>query len=289
MKQITIFILLSFFTFNSYSQEQFWKVFKNDLEKLGLSDSITFSSQSHHKISRHQGVEKIFKRSNYRGYNINYLFNESGNITLEVSINEDSSIYSTTTYKYQKGRLFEKIKTYDSLTFYRTLFKYDSNNQVIKEIKLGKNNDTSRIVYRKYNKEGNLIELLSDDQGDGQLYYKFTYKYFPHKHIIKSTCYDKKGKVSYKRNYLQDKHFNLIRMTTIRNRDKSATAYYYNDKNLLIKKESVNFHHNNEFKYVINYEYIYDSSGQWIKKVEFNENSSDGQIWIRTTKIKKLA
>ena len=73
-------------------------------------------------------------------------------------------------------------------------------------------------------------------------------------------------------------------MNTISNNSKSTIKYYYNEMGLLVKQESVSEHQNREFKDEINYEYVYNDSGQWIKKIEFYKKSVDGEIWIRTIK-----
>lgn len=224
-------------------------------------------------------------------------YDSKGNSIESVHYGRDSVFDSRYTYKYNKKNLILQVVKYglDNNILNKTNFKYNGKDQLIEEIELGpKDNVESKNTY-KYDNEGNKIEV-DTYTSIGKLKERNTYKYDNHGNMIQNSVYMSNGYLSENRIYKFDKYGNQIEniqyedgnITSkyISKYDKdrkkiesekylpvmtSRVIYKYDDYGNIIEEEGNYTMSTHTFDSKTTFEYEYDRSKNWIKRIEFED------------------
>jgi hypothetical protein len=180
----------------------------------------------------HEKIEIIYK----------YFYNAENLLTLETAYNPDKSIYSKTTFLYDKNRnLVENIrfKSKDKICFTEKMI-YDENNRIIEKII------------------------------DRSIYAKICYKYNKVDQIFKEIEYDQNGIIRFERHHIYDQKGKKNRVITyLPNRDILVKCINrYNGRGRLIQELEYNLFSN----YLRKTLFKYNKTGNVIEQNEYRFN-----------------
>jgi len=266
MKQFALICTLLVLSYTTIAQR------KSDRQKLGLIGNVkSIKETSYKEVEKFGEIVREKDRSKFWEYNFYYIFNKRGNKLIQKEYGGLLSSYeSEYTFKYnRKGNIIKCNGLVDSdflrvpNKFYK-IFKYDNNNNIISEGEYTKYNHklSNKYIY-KYDNNNNLIEK-NYYKSDGSLENKSKYKYNDKGQEIEENYYKSDGN-------LQEKYISK-----------------YNDEGYIIQKNTYkpdgSLSHAGTYKYdnrwnMINdsifsytYKYEYDKNGNWISKIEFDNN-----------------
>lgn len=178
---------------------------------------------------------------------IEYLYDDLGN-RIETRILERGRLpgfEKKIEFSYQNERLIEEIEySATGVLIGKKIYQFDEKGNVIKEIRSHPNGRSNEIVF-KYDIQGNKIDQKT---------------FYPSGEISLPWLvfkYDNKG------NKIEDIYLN---------RDKSSSRkdiYTYDDKNNI---NEIKIFYNNQLEKKINNSFKYDETGNWVKKVVFENN-----------------
>ncbi len=280
-----ILIIISYLFLVSCSEKkiQVEPQLKNDLNKLNLKGSIKTISADRYVTSVSDSNEVIIGSLILGSPEDNMIFNEKGFITT-TTCRYDTTVNQTVIFKYDnKNRLVKKAQYfYDGSMHGFTMYHYDNMNKLIQEDWCtSETNIQSSIEYYyydrvikkvKYQKEelkhkylslldckGRLIESYSihSKNKNGQ---HFFYKYNTTNQIIYDELHNTQDSVSY------------------------ITSMVYDELGNITSNECVSSDGN--FIGAAKYDYITDSIGNWIERIEYI-NRGTGFIPVEKT-IRKI-
>jgi hypothetical protein len=219
-----------------------------------------------------------------------YKYDELGNITENTELQTINKDTLRITKNKFTGRNIEKMEFYEftqkkkSLT-QKTIYEYDSSNNLIKEIRyvgsqMNSIKDTSPITYfyfYSYDKSNNLVEKVAKDE-KGNVSSIYTYKYDSKNNKIEDRCQINHNSASGYETYIYDEKNNLIEFSK------------YNIDNELLYKDEYRFDKNNNLLARTHYfknektsiiEYKYDSKKNRIEE----KNYIKGKLQDITTRV----
>ncbi|WP_347218555.1 hypothetical protein [Chryseobacterium sp.] len=231
------------------------------------------------------GKVKMVKEITYEGDAVNIklikkteeaTFNENGYIIKTYSLESYEKIASISSYSYDRNNKIKEAKMFDS-----------ENNEIMKVnytySKDGKETDTkvesksmnitySEKVINSYNKANQLVGTQTLQ--DGKVRSTQNIQYSSDQKITEEKRFDSSGTLNSKIIKKFDKKDNLIEKLEYKGSDAKDLAfkvlYKYNDKNHLV--EITKYNNDGSIKYKDSLKYLYDKTGNWIKKTEFSNN-----------------
>lgn len=205
-------------------------------------------------IERFGIIEKGGRLEDFRYINYQLEFDEKGNLTERRGYNQDESLSFKTNYKYNDKGYKTELSVYnpDGSLRYKTIFKTDELGKIIEEYGYDSEGSLERVEKHEYNDNGKIIETKSY-KPDGTLFTQMTHKY------------DEKGNTIER----------CLRLPNLEEYD-IKNVYKHDDKGNVIEENL--FHaSNNISSKKTTYEYEFDQSGNYIKKIVF-ENGVPKQV-----------
>jgi len=268
-----VFICIFFFLNISYAQYRKIKAFVSSgtfcYNKIDFRESLTV------QLNKKNKVKLIY-------YYITGSGDDSGNISIDNNGNPTEILESKfskmnkSVYKYDiNGRLIEEIEDNIKINYLynekgklskgyseigSTEYKYDENNNLIEEIDYNSNGKFNGKTFYRY-ENGNNVEQINYSK-DGSIYNKTVY-IFDGKKKAKLLKYKGNDTISYTQSYKYDSNDNLTE-TYSPTGGYLSCKYYYDKKNLLIKKMYEYFNQTEM--------YIYDSNGCIRAVIEMENN-----------------
>lgn len=226
-----------------------------------------------------------FMKGDRKNWRQKYHIDKSGNLTKKETFDNDK-LHSVTQYNYQSENLisykdFDKYGNVDN----STNLEYDDDGNKIKSNHYDAENVLKSFFVMSYDRFGNLIEE-NRFEPDGQLLWKDIYNYDSNGNMVEHSSYNSNGDLKYKYVYEYDSDGNetsLIKFNTNKEIEfkeaysyinnnllkemikynsegkiSYSNKYFYNDKNDVIKIESV---------LDDKFDYKYDEQNNWIEKV----------------------
>jgi YD repeat-containing protein len=199
---------------------------------------------------RYYNSREVFESKKIYNYDFNnnligiLFFDSLSNLTDEINYK----------YKYdESGKIIEHnfIDETDQITNCR--YYYDKLGNVIEKKYFDIDNNLQNIEIFKYDYNGLLIET-KDLNGDAEIDDKECYKYDKNGFLIEETIYDNDSEIYEVKQYILDFNGNPLKIYR-----------FDSNKNLLV---------------FLNYEYIYDSQGNWLEK-SLVENQKKKFIKVR--------
>ncbi len=253
-KVITLFFVLSAFSFKGYSQAESY-----NLKSQNLHKKVRKTIQHYYQYDKESGG--FVKKS----VNI-HRYNNDGNLVETYYLYNSKYSDSKATkkmYNYNsKGLLISTKDISDEISKYSSTFNYtyDRKGNLIKGETLSKNGSSSYTSYIN-DKKGREISNKHYNK-DGKLGSESSTTYKGSKKTNVYTGYSSKdGSITgnYTTIYDDDLKIEYISNGKYSN---SKTTYEYDKNDNLLKSTNVG----KEKTYVTNYDYIYDKKGNWIKK-----------------------
>ena len=191
------------------------------------------------------------------GHRRNCLVYDNTGLLKEINNYDDEGILSSTDfYKHDtKGKVIE-IQTDGGFLKSKEVFIYDDQGHLI-EKREHISDDAIDSLFYKYNEDGDKIECVGelDPSMEGTTYVKFTYKYdLGRKLIEKNRELTNRDGSSYMTTWKYDKFENEI--------------------------EEITYDVNGSLETKISFQYEYDATGNWIKKIKL-EKDKDNAITKR--------
>jgi len=202
-------------------------------------------------------------------YNERFAFNAKGNIISIENFKENLKVDSKEVFEYKNG-LLSKHTVYNSLGTQgkSSGFEYDTNGKLISEKKYNRQGKLQYDTSYLYNKKG---QLTAQQKLIPSINYtmKENYKYDDFNHLIVRTKTARIGTTKetfrYNSKGLPVKKSEYNAMGELY----SVIIYEYNDQNdkISLKKYDAD----NQMNYDENYEYLYDSNGNWTQKISYEK------------------
>jgi len=203
----------------------------------------------------------------------------------------------------------KKIKTEylnDGEIDYVTIYKYNSQDQVVESLDIRPTGDIERVGVSYYNKKGLLSESLNFNGNKELLIFKFTYQYDDENNLISESYFDgsgfqnikhytipepdsnqriqierdKNNEFTCKTVEFTDRKGRIIRSMEYDSSDALTADFksYYDDHGNLIKEILKRINHPDEESVVTHwYEYTYDKNNNWIRCIHHYQ--SDKEIY----------
>lgn len=270
MKKNTLALIISLILIGCNNQ-----IKKNDWIKDNLKGRIeSYSEFSYEAIERFGKIEKI--KNNWKN-NIQKKYNEKGNVIELNNYKSEGSLSSMYSYKYNDKENIIELNIYnsDGSLDIKHSYKYDNkgNNTEEQHTKNGR----SWLDTYKYDSKGNIIENKSYNV-DGGLIMTRICKYDENGNKIKDSelcIFDKKLSNNY--TYKYDKYGNEIEKITY---DSDSTlisrwTYKYDNNRNIIEESGFlidEYEPSGSLSRTLIYKYEFDQQGNWIKKIEFENN-----------------
>lgn len=188
-----------------------------------------------------------------------------GNLTQKVTYNAQNNPTDKRIYKYDaKGNLIsEAIYLRSEYVQFTNKYRYDDQKRMLTEARYDKDN---KLVSRtEFEYHGKHLSKKTTFNGAGQEEYSETFNYDANGNLMSQTSYEKAENVTNVEKYTYDSQNNRISWAFQRNNQLLAKAEYKydNNKNLISSNTSNMAGGSNDSR---QYEYEYDSQGNWIKK-----------------------
>ena len=256
MRNHLLLALLSVMVFSCTMQQTDWDKYA----VTGKVKSIYLTTKFNGEVSEDE----------IESYNYNSLveFDENGNITVDAIINDNGKIGCKHLYVYDDNNLLKKIENYlgDGCKLNCTVFSYDDNDKVVKEVSYPCLGDFLSIIQKEWDGDKLIKSKFEDKDFHGTLSAGYTIYEYDGDELVKTIEYDASGKPTGE--YSEYKNNKATKIVN----PKYTSTFEYNDKGLCIS--SVNGR-NGERNLSISidgesylYEYEYDEKGNWIKKIE---------------------
>lgn len=277
---------------------------QNDLEKKNLIGNVKSVKEfSFLAIEKFGEISKGERgRENYWDKNTHISFNEGGD---EIEISEyfyDGTFFIITVFSYNdKGNLIEKKSHLKDKEFHiEESYKYGIDGFLIQtNLYSNDGSQSGKLVY-KNDKNGNVIEMnqLASDTSFSNLNLKFVYSY------------NKDGNKTEFKGYYADGREYINAAYVYLNGRKTESIFYRNEslesktklqynKNQVLVKESINRYNteniivsnrtliydenenpleiidtkgDNQQPNIITYRYLFDEAGNWVERIEFQNN-----------------
>lgn len=280
---------------------------KSDVEEMKLKGKVKtmaeYSYEAEEKFGEIQKGKRLVETKNYH-FDPAYSFDERGMIKEVVAYTVNSSIAEKTINKYDgNGHLIEsssynfngslrsrqtntynnqglKVEegNYDAIgtISQKSIYKYDNNKNLIEAIGYNKSGTQDYKQIMKYNNKNQMIEnvfydpqnklltkitYVNDEQGNWLTYNEFTNSGFQSKKF--AYTYDNTGN-EIETNELQEWENEPEKKSNIKRTNK-----YDNNNNITEYKW---FNEDGSLGGTFIYKYDYDAKGNWIKKVEIENN-----------------
>jgi len=291
MKYLYIVLAVTLFNSCTSSKSQSKKKITQNME-----DSAHYSNNQLAYIKKdgfvkfydHKGEDEIIElHKNNIGYPLNYVYNNTGNI---VDDNGEKMEYD------DLGRLLSK-KYYSGGDVYKSILCSYKNNQLIKSIHKGKNNDDNFIKEYQFNdlgkltntytsKEEVLISITKYNFNTNQLLeLKKEYRMIGNSLVIDVTeySYNNTKQLFQEKTYTIEPSSGIVSLIDIKNNNYDKTIYSSNKFNFIVKEYSYN--KSNLVGFTIkdiarsilkaNIRYEYNSIDQLTKIIDLNQENSE--------------
>lgn len=281
---LLIIILFVFLIFSQTTNAQSNK--KSDAEIEGLRGKVMSVKDKYYKEGRIFFGLIPFKKEFSDEYKE---FNKKGNLVFKDKPSYQGENYRDREfYKYNdKGdcieisdTIYENVNKYSYLNRYEYIYDKKGN---ISEKKRYFNNKSSNDYFYKYDDKGNCIEMLSKVITDSS-FSKHIYLRDTNGQMIVCQSYNMPDGINYKLVFALDNKGNIIKIESFFGdiNKGNETLYIYNSERDVIVE--VNYNNLDNYYYASTFKYKYDTKGNWIKKIEYNEKGKI--IKISKRKIK---
>ena len=252
-----IFLILSF---QNYSKK------KTDVEKDGLSGTPKEVKIFWHEAKNESG--KIIPGKELKQFNVESLYNQSGNKIEERNYYEDGTLMNSCIYQYDdKGNRIEKRNYTRNHTLYnKETYKYDGSGNLVETLFDGLDSLRTYKTMYKYDKLGRISEekhFAPDNTTHTN------YIYYKGKNVVESGRLDSNGKFHIEVMEKYNHKNNLIEYRDYEDDGKLGYAeeYKYDEVGNLSEEHIINYLKDIESK--TTYKYEFDKYKNWIKQVEF--------------------
>jgi hypothetical protein len=224
---------------------------KNDLSRLNLKGRIKVLKESQYLVDANGGE---VNKGDLSMISISY-FNEIGNLVEKRFYASNGDLWFRHVYKYNsRNNCIEEIRhDPESKISSRTIMEYDKKgNKKTRVSTYNQYNELSSKEVYKYDDKGNNIETAWHN-AKSNLIRKSAFKYDNKDNLIQMISYDAGGKLSDKVTYTYDEYGNMV----------TSVNYAADD---VVKNKS-------GFKYA-----EFGKQDNWIKRVEYNNGIPNGII-----------
>ncbi|MBI4945653.1 MAG: hypothetical protein HY840_04545 [Bacteroidetes bacterium] len=217
-----------------------------------------------------------------------YEYDDKGNVLEVKNFGSNGSVGSSYTHQYNDQGMLTKTIAYNQGYLWITeTLQYDSKGNITEDISNYADGSLKSKQLYKYDAKGNLIEENEYSPSDSNLFPKGTsccnvhrYAYDDKGHKTEETDYDSNGDLAGVNKF--DSKGNRIELHIYMKFDNknsgSNSVYKYDDMGSIIEEQTDwtdgTFHSRNK------YTYDYDKQGNWVKKIEF-ENDVPKYITVR--------
>ncbi len=182
----------------------------------------------------------IYKSDKDGNFTIIKLFDGAGNLFLKTVCDYDKDGNETAEINYTQEMEREKLR---DAVLNKTIWQHDKDGNATKEQYLEGDSAIIRTAYFTYDGNGNVAERINSENG---FKLKTTYKYDGNGNPVEETQFDAGGKT-------------ITKITTVYDEKGSALEQTYLDKD-------------NRLQTHIVFTITYDQQGNWIRKVQTNNN-----------------
>lgn len=198
-----------------------------------------------------------------------YYFNNLGNLTKEKSYHPDKKLANKYTYKYdESGKLIERTFGNNKEVLFRSEFLYNKDELLFGEKNYYKN-FVFEIILFLFDKEGNYIgEELYDNDGNKISSGSYVFdKNGLHLEYIKEKV---DGTITCNELYSYDINGNKIQMVFLVTDHCHKIVHRYDSSQN--ETDEIIYKSENEIEKHRRYEYSFDETGNWIRKILFENN-----------------
>jgi hypothetical protein len=263
----------------------------NDLKDMKLNGKVKSITESNYEAIEKFGEIIKGERSgtNEFSFDRKLLFNEKGNLIEEKKYKLDGNLDSKSFCNFDENQNKIERIFYDSSVkpILRWTYKYDGKGNLIEENKIqilsrldslmanynGKNtnsNYSTKTLY-KYDDSGNLFEK-SIYKSDGSLVSKNIYKYDLKGKLVEDDTYNSNGSLHCTNTFKYDDNGN-------KSEDKSVGKFFFQKHTIKYDQYGNQIEINSGYQEVgidatSAYKYEFDNHNNWIKKIEFYNNTT---------------
>jgi len=261
---------------------------KTDWDEYNLIGKVKSYRESIHEAHEKFGEVQIGDRIEYLSDN-EYQFNANGNITEHTYYKYGPMIESKYIYKYTDSNILEESNYYDENGDLerKTKFEYDQHLNLTERIDFNFDNQFIGKETFKYDDQQNLIEM-NWINADSTVDERIVFINEDSNKLKTTITYDNKGEIKDKRvstfddneNLMERKWYNssgVLYRTYVIKRDDLGNEielriYAYNNPDELFKIKAGD-------SLIKSYTYEFDMTGNWIEKVEYdNDHASTAQV-----------